>query len=191
MLAKLVKRGRIMSSGPAIAIRESMQEMNIGLWDFALRLYKAPDVADACLALQERNGVDVPVLLFAAWLKQSSIALSPAKTVQIIGLVDEWRDEVVAPLRAIRQRMKTGPKPGPDKHTETLRDAVKAAELSAERIELMELETAGLALATISDDSNRSTDENLALVVRYYHGSTLDSKARKSIAVVERALIGL
>ena len=44
MLAKLVKRGRIKSSGPAIAMRESMQDMNIGLWDFALRLYKAPDV---------------------------------------------------------------------------------------------------------------------------------------------------
>ncbi len=168
-----------------------MQDMNIGLWDFALRLYKAPDVADACLALQEKNGVDVPVLLFAAWLKQGSIALSPAKTVQIIGLVDEWRDEVVAPLRAIRQRMKTGPKPGPDKHTETLRDAVKAAELSAERIELMELETAGLALAMISDDSNRSAGENLTLIVRYYHGSTLDAGARRAIATIERALIAL
>ena len=119
--------------------------------------------------------------LFAAWLKQGSIALSPAKTVQIIGLVDEWRDDVVAPLRAIRQRMKTGPKPGPDKHTETLRDAVKAAELSAERIELMELETAGLALATISDDSNRSTDENLPLVVRYYHGSDSGFRSARKV----------
>jgi len=168
-----------------------MQDMNIGLWDFALRLYKAPEVADACLALQEQSGVDVTVLLFAAWLKQGSIALSPAKIEQIIGLVDKWRDEVVAPLRAIRQRMKTGPKPGPDKHTEALREAVKAAELSAERIELIELETAGLALATISDDSNRSTDENLTLVVRYYHGSTLDAGARKSIATIDRALIVL
>jgi hypothetical protein len=68
---------------------------------------------------------------------------------------------------------------------------VKAAELSAERIELIELETAGLALATISDDSNRSTDENLTLVVRYYHGSTLDAGARKSIATIDRALIVL
>jgi uncharacterized protein (TIGR02444 family) len=168
-----------------------MQDVNNSLWDFALRLYKAPDVADACLALQERNGVDVPVLLFAAWLKQGSIPLSPAKAEQIIALVSAWREEVVVPLRTIRQRMKNGPKPGPDKNTEMLRDAVKAAELSAERIEFIELETAGFALATISDDSNRSADENLSLIVRYYHGSTLDSDARHSIAVVEKALAGL
>ncbi|ATU95659.1 TIGR02444 family protein [Phyllobacterium zundukense] len=127
-----------------------MQDVNIGLWDFALRLYKAPGVTDARLGLQERNSVDVPVLLFAAWLKQGSIALSPAKTEQIIGLVSEWRDEVIAPLRTVRQRLKTGPKPAPDKQTDVLRDAVKGAELSAERIELGVLETTGLSLATLS-----------------------------------------
>ena len=83
-----------------------MQDMNIGLWDFALRLYKAPDVADACLALQERNSVDVPVLLFAAWLKHRSIALSPAKTVQIIALVDEWLRVAVGLLPTYVQQVR-------------------------------------------------------------------------------------
>ena len=168
-----------------------MQDVNIGLWDFALRLYKAPGVADACLDLQERNGVDVPVLLFAAWLIQGSIALSPAKTQHIIELVREWRDEVVAPLRTVRKRLKTGPRPAPDNQSEVLRDAVKAAELSAERIELAVLETEGLLLAMISDDGNHANGQNLALVVRHYHGSDLDEAARRDIAVIEQALAGL
>lgn len=39
-----------------------------GLWDFALRLYGARGVGKACLLLQDESGVDVPVLLFSAWL---------------------------------------------------------------------------------------------------------------------------
>ena len=38
------------------------------LWDFAVRLYAEPGVGEACLALQDRFGVDVPLLLWAAWL---------------------------------------------------------------------------------------------------------------------------
>lgn len=165
-----------------------MRAMSTGLWEFSLRLYKAPNVADACLGLQETSGVDVPVLLFAAWLKQASLALSPAKTEQIIELVSDWRDEVVGPLRTIRKRLKSGPKPAPDRQSETLRNAVKAAELSAEQIELQVLETEGLFLAMISDDTNRSADENLTLVVRYYRGSDLDEPANMAITAIEKAL---
>ncbi|MFB3151067.1 MAG: TIGR02444 family protein, partial [Alphaproteobacteria bacterium] len=40
-------------------------------WDFALVVYRRDGVAEACLALQESQGVDVNVLLFCCWLGES------------------------------------------------------------------------------------------------------------------------
>ena len=37
-------------------------------WKFSLAVYAAPGVPEECLAVQERYGVDVNVLLFCAWL---------------------------------------------------------------------------------------------------------------------------
>ncbi|UXN67214.1 hypothetical protein N8E89_22260 (plasmid) [Phyllobacterium sp. A18/5-2] len=53
------------------------------------------------------------------------------------------------------------------------------------------LETEGLLLAMISDDGNHGNGQNLALVVRHYHGLDLDEAARRDIAVIEQALAGL
>ena len=36
-------------------------------WDFSLAVYGRPGVAPACLALQQRHGADVNLLLFCAW----------------------------------------------------------------------------------------------------------------------------
>ena len=36
-------------------------------WQFSLRFYRMPQVADACIELQERAGVDVNLLLFLLW----------------------------------------------------------------------------------------------------------------------------
>ena len=36
-------------------------------WRFSLRFYRLPEVADACITLQEQAGVDVNLLLFLLW----------------------------------------------------------------------------------------------------------------------------
>ena len=36
-------------------------------WDFSLHTYSAEGVGEACIALQERRGVDVNLILFCAW----------------------------------------------------------------------------------------------------------------------------
>ena len=112
------------------------------LKDFALALYGRESVPPACLALQEATGLDVNILLFAAWrgavLRQevgaADIAAARAR-------VAEWHNEVVKALRAVRRRLKTGPAPAPDDRTAKLRAQVQAAEIAAEIIELEELGT--------------------------------------------------
>ncbi|MCJ9754537.1 TIGR02444 family protein [Neorhizobium sp. BETTINA12A] len=161
-----------------------------GLWDFALRLYGAPGVGEACLLLQDESGVDVPVLLFSAWLAKNSVALSPTEVARIDGLVADWRNEVVEPLRALRRRLKSGPHPAPTKETETLRNGVKGVELSSEMIELAVLEAEGRALMA-ADGSTGDAAGNLRNVVGFFRGMEPDEKTATALAMIENALAAL
>ena len=42
--------------------------MQGSFWSFSLKVYAAPDVGDECISLQDGYGIDVNLLLFAAFL---------------------------------------------------------------------------------------------------------------------------
>lgn len=97
-------------------------------WDFSLAVYGRPGVPACCLSLQDQRGVDVNVLLFAAWAGlECGIRLSAEELVRLDGAVAGWRDEVVRPLRALRRRAKA--------EDEVFYRRMKAAELEAERVQ--------------------------------------------------------
>jgi uncharacterized protein (TIGR02444 family) len=102
-------------------------------WRFSLRFYRAPGVADACIALQDGCGVDVNVLLFVLWLAGERRQIGVAEACRIDMTAMPWRDGVVVPLRALRRQLKDGVPP--IGHDEVFRNRVKAIELEAERLE--------------------------------------------------------
>jgi len=97
----------------------------LSLWDWALAAYQRPDVAPACLALQDDHGQNVCLLLWAVWANPDQTAILSASA-----LAREWEQVVLGPLRGVRRRLPTG----------ELRDEVKAVELKAENSLLMALE---------------------------------------------------
>jgi uncharacterized protein (TIGR02444 family) len=107
---------------------------------FALALYGSEGVADACLHLQNRHDLDVNLVLLAAFVgaerrqRLTSSSLEAARA-----CVDAWHREVVRPLRAVRQRLKTGPAPAPNEITAHLRRRLQQVEIDAEVIELDQL----------------------------------------------------
>jgi uncharacterized protein (TIGR02444 family) len=107
-------------------------------WRYSLRLYREPGIADICLQLQERSGVDVNVLLFVLWLAQEGRATGERDFHAIEEATARWRDETIRPLRAVRSRLKR-PEILADTERSALRDAVKTIELQAERIEQRDL----------------------------------------------------
>lgn len=111
------------------------------LWSFSLSLYAAPGVAAACLTAQDSQGADVNLLLWAVWLAVQGHDLTAEEVAEAEAAVGPWREEVVWPLRAVRRRLKTGPRPAPDQDTESLRMQVKAAELEAEKAQQSLLQT--------------------------------------------------
>ena len=103
-------------------------------WDFSLSAYDRSGVAEACLALQERYGIDVNLLLFAAWAGHCGRRLSGQQMAGIMTAAAAWQVEVVRPLRAVRSWLK-GQEQVPEGLGEGLRGGVKALELQAEMLE--------------------------------------------------------
>ncbi len=117
-------------------------------WDWAVAAYARPGVADACLDLQDHYGQNVPLLLWAVW-RGGDIAAA-------VEIARSWEDEVVAPLRGLRRRLKGRTQ------AEALRQKVKAVELEAERMMMVALEAAAGPLAD---------DDALAAVVSAWGGA--------------------
>lgn len=101
------------------------------LWRFSLEFYAQPGVAPALISLQDRDGLDVNLMLFAIWLgisgrgRLGNDLLTAAEQV-----ASPIRTRVVVPLRALRRRLRHDP----DADVQKLRDGVKALELAGEQL---------------------------------------------------------
>ena len=96
-------------------------------WDYSIAVYSLDGVASACLVLQDRFGLDVNLLLYAAWLAQQEQRLSHDHLAGAEALISEWREDMIKPLRALRQRWRQLT------DVAVMRDEIKSLELRAER----------------------------------------------------------
>jgi len=104
-------------------------------WRFSLRFYRRPEVAAACIALQEEAGVDVNLLLFLLWHATLEHELLPAEVAALEARVGPWRDAAVIPLRAVRRTLRSPPALVAEATAEAFRTRIKAVELEAERLQ--------------------------------------------------------
>jgi uncharacterized protein (TIGR02444 family) len=150
-------------------------------WRFSLAFYERPGVPDALIALQDRDGFDVNLVLFALWLGVSGRgpldgdALAAAE--RIAGLL---RSEIVEPLRNLRRKLRHHP----DGDVQRLREGVKALEIAGEKLvqdRLARLVGSGCA-GTCPGGGRAAAHANLAL---YLGGEGVRSK---EAAVIEEAL---
>ena len=140
------------------------QPLDTPLWAFSLAVYGGDGVADECLSLQERLGLDVNILLLAAFIGAvEGVRLESQDIAAASAAVADWQSEIVRPLRQVRRTLKP-------MSAERLRAQVKAAELEAEKIELAMLwqwsraELAGRP----SIDGTGALTHNLRGVLEFY-----------------------
>ena len=112
------------------------QSSGSAFWRFSLRFYRQPQVADACIALQEEAGVDVNLLLFLLWHATREREFSAAEVAELERDVGAWREMTVVPL--------AHDAPGAEiaaglwwrrQAAELFRTRIKAVELEAERLQ--------------------------------------------------------
>lgn len=104
-------------------------------WNFSLGFYRRPSVSEACIALQDSSGVDVNLLLFLLWQASLGRRLSEDEVRALAAQVEPWGADVIAPLRALRRRMKDAPpSPVSAAASEAFRTRIKTLELEGERL---------------------------------------------------------
>jgi uncharacterized protein (TIGR02444 family) len=148
-------------------------------------------VLGACLHLQNRHDLDVNLVLFAAFVgaeRRQTLTASGVEAART--LVDTWHREVVRPLRAVRQRLKTRPAPAPNDITARLRSKVKKIEIDAELIELDELDALipALELLPASGSAAECAAAAIETVVTAYARTTLDDADRQAIDTIAGAV---
>ncbi|WP_435607105.1 TIGR02444 family protein [Pseudomonas knackmussii] len=114
--------------------------MTEDIWSFAVNLYARAGVDAACLELQEA-GADVCLLLAGAWFGGRGLAYSEQRLERLDEVATDWQQGVVKPMRELRQQWRTQAQT--DSNLSELREALKALELRAERLQLERLAEAG------------------------------------------------
>jgi uncharacterized protein (TIGR02444 family) len=140
-------------------------------WAFSLALYAAPGVADECLALQDRHGLDVNIALFCCWYGWSGRGrLAAADVAAAEARVAAWSRDIVVPLRSVRRVLKPLPSPA----AAAIRTSVKRLELDAEREE-QRLLVAGMPNPVPAVDPLGDAGANLAAYLAAHRVADADS----------------
>jgi uncharacterized protein (TIGR02444 family) len=101
------------------------------LWCFSLAFYERPDISEALIALQDRAGCDVNLMLYALWLGISlGCRLTREKLASADRIARPFRIDIVEPLRALRRKLRAEP----DADVQCLREGIKALEIAAEKV---------------------------------------------------------
>ena len=147
-------------------------------WAYALRVYGQKEAREAFLRLQERDGADVPMLLWCLWRGAEGCGIPRGTMAEAVAFSESWAREIVRPLRALRRGMKGGVEGAPDALAEKARSDVARTEQNAERVQMEHLaDQSGERGQTTPDEAMRA---NIALYADCA-GRTLD---REDCAVV-------
>jgi uncharacterized protein (TIGR02444 family) len=121
----------------------SMAKSDITFWDFSLKVYRKPGIANVCLALQEDYGADVNMLLFCGWYGATRGRFNDNVYENACVFSRGWGEHTVKPLRGVRNRLKQDGCHGQFINIEAcmqFREKVKAIELQAEKLQQLTLE---------------------------------------------------
>ncbi len=103
-------------------------------WTFTLSVYQKEGVSPACIALQDRLGLDVNFLLLCLYAGTRGHELTAGDFARLEARAAPWRQNVIHPLRAVRRWLKEQQlleKPPSDQ----LRRAVLGYEIESEGVQ--------------------------------------------------------
>lgn len=133
-------------------------------WDWAVKAYGRPGVAEACLSLQDFHEQNIPLLLWSAWAAVEG-RRPDEETIEAACDAARAYDRVITtPLRAMRRTLKAPVPDIDDEARQALRVQVKALELDAERRLMVELE----ALAPAPSGGPRPVLDGLVSTARLW-----------------------
>ena len=104
-------------------------------WQFSIKFYAVPGVAEACIELQDQAKADVNILFFLLWNATQGRTYKKADVAEVERMIGAWRDMAVVPIRNVRRALKAPPAVMTPEAAEGFRTRIKAVELEAERLQ--------------------------------------------------------
>ncbi len=105
-------------------------------WKYALTLYDQEAVREALLRLQDRDGADVPLLLWCVWCGAEAQGVSDEAMSQAVEFSAVWREQTVSPLRSLRRALKPGISGVSKELSEAARTKIATTEQAVERLQM-------------------------------------------------------
>ncbi len=103
--------------------------------DFSAQMFRKPGIADACLFVQERYGLNVNLVLFCVWVADCGGGSLTAEHLQEAWRrLADWHKQVIKPLRDIRRVSRNEALGIPEFLRDGFVPQVEAAEQEAERV---------------------------------------------------------
>lgn len=156
------------------------------LWDYVTRVYARGQAKDASLVLQDRNGLDVNVLLYCCWVASSGRGVFRDGELEgALEAVADWRGHVVESLRELRRHLKDGVRPAPRPLSDDLRRVVFECELHAEHVEVLILHQSMDRPGTGTFDRYQQIEDSIANLLRYLTIMAVDPQALGGGEIVE------
>lgn len=103
-------------------------------WAYSLALYCRQTVASACLALQERRGADVNLLLAICWLATKGYVVKAEALGAAEVAVAPWNTTILQPLRQVRRRLPTDFPETAQADRQSIKHGILSVELECERV---------------------------------------------------------
>lgn len=156
-------------------------------WDYSLRTYAGAGVAAACIALQDRFGIDVNMMLFCSWIGHSGRGVMTGTELSAVRAAGAaWNEQVVGGLRMVRQTLKGGMPPAPREMSDALRRRILDIEVDSEHAEQLMLADAIDRPASGSIPAGRRAADAVANIAAYLetHGAAPDETDVGNLAVV-------
>ncbi|TQN54863.1 TIGR02444 family protein [Agrobacterium tumefaciens] len=161
------------------------------LWEFMLGFYALPGISRSCLELQESHNIDVPIFLAVLRYIGSGQDFDLPALKALDGRCGEWRNTVIKPLRALRTAMKTKSQMTEDMQGWSLREEIKAIELSAEKIEIAMLEKLLAHCTSKPKNQDLGKLQTAALTMLQFYGGPISGLPPAADAIVARLVVYL
>ncbi len=105
-------------------------------WTYSLQVYGGEGVSSACIALQDRHGLDVNLMLYCLWIGHDGGGVLKAVDFdRLIAASADWNADVVRRLRAARLAIGNGFDSLPPAPRDQLRKRILEIEIDGERAE--------------------------------------------------------
>ncbi len=160
-------------------------------WEFSVSFYRKPGVADACLFVQDRYGLNVNVILFCIWAADTGRGMLTSVQINTaLHRVADWEEQVIKPLREIRRTCRQEALGIPEFLLQTFVPQIETVELEAEQVEQLVLAELAQGLMPSAEGSSGPVENDAVGSLKAYIGAldiTQDAQLTECLSVILHA----